>query len=78
MNWALSAPLPDNTQKYPQTCNYGGGDGLFGPENSVKISDITDGTSNTFMFGEMSRFRNEPAGSFFNFGNVAGQWCGPP
>jgi prepilin-type N-terminal cleavage/methylation domain-containing protein/prepilin-type processing-associated H-X9-DG protein len=77
-NWALTAGLPDPKSPYASTCNYGGGDGMFGPEGSVRLSAITDGTSNTFLFGEMSRFRNEPAGSNFNFGNVTYDFVGPP
>jgi len=68
----------DPTAQYASTCNYGGGDGMFAPEESVRISGITDGTSNTFLFGEMSRFKNEPAGSNFNFGNVTSSFVGPP
>src|SRR5207248_3522531 len=77
-NWAIAAALPDLKAPYASTCNYGGGDGMFAPEESVRISGITDGTSNTFLFGEMSRFKNEPAGSNFNFGNVTWSFVGPP
>ena len=73
-NWALSASLPDTTQPYAQNCNYGGGDGMFMPESVVRIQGVTDGTSNTFLFGEMSRFKNEPASSGFYFSNVVGAW----
>ena len=34
--------------------------------------------SNTFLFGEMSRFKDEPGGSQFNFGNTTGAFVGPP
>ncbi len=61
-NWALAA-YPDPNQPYYSTCNWGGSDGMFGPEQSVKISAVTDGLSNTLFFGEQSQFRNEPAGS---------------
>jgi prepilin-type N-terminal cleavage/methylation domain-containing protein/prepilin-type processing-associated H-X9-DG protein len=77
-NWATTFPFPDPKAQYANTCNYGGGDGMFGPEGCVKIQGVTDGTSNTFLFGEMSRFRNEPAGSTFYFSNIAGYWIGPP
>jgi prepilin-type N-terminal cleavage/methylation domain-containing protein/prepilin-type processing-associated H-X9-DG protein len=77
-SWTASSTLPDPKAPYVSTCNYGGGDGMFGPENSVRVSAVTDGLSNTFLFGEMSRFRNEPAGSNFNFGNVTGTFVGPP
>ena len=72
-NWAVAA-FPDPGQPYYQACNYGGGDGMFGPESSVKIAAVTDGTSNTFFFGEMSRFKNEPPGSSFYFSNFVGAW----
>ena len=42
------------------------------------MADGKTGTSNTFLFGEVSRFRNEPANSYFNFGNVTGTFQGPP
>jgi prepilin-type N-terminal cleavage/methylation domain-containing protein/prepilin-type processing-associated H-X9-DG protein len=77
-NWAISGSLPDPKAPFASTCNFGGGDGMFGPEESVRIAAITDGTSNTFLFGEMSRFKNEPAGSNFNFGNVTWDFVGPP
>jgi len=69
VNWANSAP-PDLTAPYSSTCNYGGSDGMFGPESATKIADVNDGLSNTFMFGEMSRYPDEPA-SPFSFGNIA-------
>ena len=39
---------------------------------------MTDGLSNTFFFGEMSRFRNEPAGFEFHVQHIVGFWVGPP
>jgi prepilin-type N-terminal cleavage/methylation domain-containing protein/prepilin-type processing-associated H-X9-DG protein len=72
-NWAVSA-FPDPGQPYYQNCNYGGGDGMFGPESVVKISQVTDGTSNTFFFGEMSKYKNEPGNESFQFSNVVGAW----
>ena len=75
-NWAVAA-FPDPGQPYYQACNYGGGDGMFMPESVVKISNVTDGTSNTFLFGEMSRFKNEPANSTFYFSNFVGRWANP-
>ena len=75
-NWAVAA-FPDPGQPYYQNCNYGGGDGMFMPESVVKISNVTDGTSNTFLFGEMSRFKNEPGNSAFYFSNAVGAWADP-
>lgn len=65
-NWAVTA-FPDPGQPYAQACNSGGGDGMFMPSSVVPISGVTDGTSNTFLFGEMTRFPNEPGASQFQF-----------
>ena len=72
-NWALAGPLPDTTQQYASTCNYGGGDGAFMPESVTRIADFSDGTSNTFFFGEMSRFPTEPA-NIFQFMTLTSAW----
>ncbi len=61
--WGVT--YPDPAQPYYQSCNYGGGDGMFMPVASVRIQDVTDGTSNTFLFGETSRFLSEPPSSQF-------------
>jgi prepilin-type processing-associated H-X9-DG protein len=37
---------------------------MFGAEDVVRIQMVTDGTSNTTFFGEMSRFTNEPQDNF--------------
>jgi len=67
-NWANVGPLPDATGQFASTCNSGPGDGIFAPYYAQRISALTDGTSNTLMFGEMSRFINEPAsGWMFNY-----------
>ncbi len=60
--------------QYGNTCGYGGGTGMFMPEGVVKIAAVTDGTSNTFFFGEMSRFPNEPGGSSFMWLNLTAAW----
>jgi prepilin-type N-terminal cleavage/methylation domain-containing protein/prepilin-type processing-associated H-X9-DG protein len=64
VNWAKPNSLlggpPDYTAQYPQTCNSDPGDGMFATQYSVKIGDITDGTSNTFLFGEASRYIGQP------------------
>jgi prepilin-type N-terminal cleavage/methylation domain-containing protein/prepilin-type processing-associated H-X9-DG protein len=72
-NWAVNA-YPDINAPYYSTCNYGGGDGLFMPSSVVKIAMVTDGTSNTFMFGEQSRFKNDPATSQFGWMNLLAAW----
>jgi len=54
---------------YASQCCYGGGTGMFMPESVVKISDVTDGTSNTTFFGEMSRFKQEPP-NLWQFSNM--------
>jgi prepilin-type N-terminal cleavage/methylation domain-containing protein/prepilin-type processing-associated H-X9-DG protein len=83
-NWAL-ASFPDPAQPYYSTCNSGGGDGMFMPSSVVKIANVTDGTSNTFFFGEQSRSLNEPNGSQFYWPNPLAcfidpylSWAGSP
>ena len=60
--------------QYGNTCGYGGGDGMFMPESVVKISGVTDGMSNTFLIGEMSRFPNERGSIPWMWANLAGVW----
>jgi len=76
-NWAIAAPLGSSGQ-YANSCNQGPGDGAFGPDYAQRIAALTDGTSNTLFFGEMTRFINEPGGSNFQFNYAAGWWAGPP
>jgi prepilin-type N-terminal cleavage/methylation domain-containing protein/prepilin-type processing-associated H-X9-DG protein len=76
-NWGNTAP-PDPTGQYASSCNQGPGDGMFAPDYATRISAVSDGLSNTLLFGEMSRFINEPAGSNFQFNYAAGWWTGPP
>jgi prepilin-type N-terminal cleavage/methylation domain-containing protein/prepilin-type processing-associated H-X9-DG protein len=66
-NWAVATP-PDPNAQNPQHCNAALGNGMFGAEDVVRVSSVTDGTSNTTFFGEMSRFKNEP-GDTYNFYN---------
>ncbi len=56
-NWD---PEPINVAK----CYAALGNGMFGAEASVRIAEVTDGTSNTALWGEMSRFRDEPSNRF--------------
>ena len=44
---------PNIWQQYP-------GNGAFDQLKSYKISEFTDGTSNTIMVGEVSRYKNDP------------------
>jgi prepilin-type N-terminal cleavage/methylation domain-containing protein/prepilin-type processing-associated H-X9-DG protein len=67
-NWA-NTTAPDPTAQYYLNCNGDPGDGMFGWQYSVKVAGVTDGLSNTFLFGEVSRFTDEPA-SAFSIGNV--------
>jgi prepilin-type N-terminal cleavage/methylation domain-containing protein/prepilin-type processing-associated H-X9-DG protein len=68
VNWGNTTP-PDPTAPYYQNCNGDPGDGMFGWQASVKIAAVTDGLSNTFLFGEVSRWPNEPS-SPFSIGNI--------
>ncbi len=67
-NWGNTAP-PDPTAPYYQNCNGDPGDGLFGWQCAFRVANVTDGLSNTFLFGEVSRFVDEPA-SPFSIGNI--------
>jgi len=62
--------------QYGSTCGSGGGDGMFMPESVVKISGVTDGMSNTFLIGEMSRFPNEQGSTAlpWMWANLAAAW----
>ena len=73
-NWATGPTYPDPTSPYYSSCNYGGGDGIFGPSTVVKLSGVTDGSSNTLFFGEQARFKNEPANSQFGWVTLAAWW----
>jgi prepilin-type N-terminal cleavage/methylation domain-containing protein/prepilin-type processing-associated H-X9-DG protein len=58
-NWA-STEFPDPSGQQPNKCNAPLGNGMFGAEDVVRISAVTDGTSNTTLFGETSRGKNDP------------------
>jgi prepilin-type N-terminal cleavage/methylation domain-containing protein/prepilin-type processing-associated H-X9-DG protein len=68
INWG-NVPPPDPTAPYYQNCNGDPGDGLFGWQSAFKFAQVTDGLSNTFLFGEVSRFIDEPA-SPYSIGNI--------
>ena len=81
--WGVSMYTNDPAGQYYSTCNFGGGDGMFMPISIVTIAAVTDGTSNTFFFGEQSQFLNEPPGSTFSMEHrrlLVGAWPGkvPP
>ena len=63
--------------QYASQCCWGGGNGMFMPESVVRVADVTDGTSNTTFFGEMSRFRQEPP-NLWMFSNVSAGWGDSP
>jgi len=73
VNWANTAP-PDSTAPYASNCNGDPGDGMFGWQSAFPISQVIDGTSNTFLLGEVSRFKDEPA-SPFSIGNLTIEFC---
>ncbi|WZO99824.1 DUF1559 domain-containing protein [Isosphaeraceae bacterium EP7] len=64
-NWAKTT-FPDPAGEQANKCNAALGNGMFGAESAVSVSGVTDGTSNTTLFGEMSRFKNEQT-TQFNF-----------
>ena len=71
--WTLAGPNSSNR------CGSNDSEGLFGANISYRVAEVTDGTSNTMMFGETSRFKEEEStSSHFNFWNVAAAWAGPP
>jgi prepilin-type N-terminal cleavage/methylation domain-containing protein/prepilin-type processing-associated H-X9-DG protein len=77
LNWSNTGDLPDPTGQYPQICNQAPGDGLYGTNWCHRLASVVDGTSNTFFFGETSRFRDEPPGSSFYTNLIGGWWDGP-
>jgi prepilin-type N-terminal cleavage/methylation domain-containing protein/prepilin-type processing-associated H-X9-DG protein len=71
--WTQANPSASNR------CGANDSEGLFGANISYRVAEVTDGTSNTMMFGETSRFKEEEgSSSHFSFWNVAGAWAGPP
>jgi prepilin-type processing-associated H-X9-DG protein len=51
------------------------GDGMFDADYVYRVSDVTDGLSNTLFIGETSRFTNDPDGTFF-YSWTNDQWWG--
>ncbi|HEY2159620.1 MAG TPA: DUF1559 domain-containing protein [Isosphaeraceae bacterium] len=73
IRWTQAPPNASNR------CGANDSEGLFGANISYRVADVVDGTSNTMMFGETSRFKEEESSnSHFSFWNVAGAWAGPP
>lgn len=54
------------------------GSGILVPNRSVKISDVSDGTTNTMMLGEQSSFARDAAGNQIDLrsSNSHGAWVG--
>ncbi len=69
-NWAQSGP-PDTSAENPQNCNAALGNGMFGGDSVVKVSGVTDGTSNTALFGEAARWQGDTASNYHNWGHVS-------
>ena len=76
-SWALN-PVPDPSQPNYQNCNADGGDGAFGPDIAFRFADFNDGVSNTFLFGEVSRFIQEGNWSNWHFWQYTGNFQPPP
>ena len=71
--WTQAGPNAANR------CGANDSEGLFGANIAYRVADVIDGTSNTMMFGETSRFKEEESTqSFFSFWNVCAAWNGPP
>jgi prepilin-type N-terminal cleavage/methylation domain-containing protein/prepilin-type processing-associated H-X9-DG protein len=62
-NWA-STSFPDPSGPQANKCNAALGNGMFGAEDVVRIGAVTDGTSNTALFGETSRWTDDPTQGF--------------
>jgi prepilin-type N-terminal cleavage/methylation domain-containing protein/prepilin-type processing-associated H-X9-DG protein len=77
ISWSTTGAVPDPAGKHPELCNQVPGDGAFGTNATHRLSAFTDGTSNTLLFGEASRFRDEPGSSIFYLNYIGGWWSGP-
>jgi prepilin-type N-terminal cleavage/methylation domain-containing protein/prepilin-type processing-associated H-X9-DG protein len=69
-NAAVSA-FPDPGAENPSHCNAVLGNGMFGAEAVVRIAGVTDGTSNTALFGEASRFPGDTAQMYHTWHHVS-------
>ena len=69
-NWVNNSGV---ATQYASTGGWGGGDGMFMPEGVVRLSSVTDGTSNTFLFGEMSRFKQDTSNAWM-WSNLTAAW----
>ena len=74
--WSTTGAVPDpmGSTQYMQSWT---GRRHVSSGMAQRIAAVTDGTSNTFFFGEISRFINEPAGSIFMFNYAGGWWRRP-
>jgi prepilin-type N-terminal cleavage/methylation domain-containing protein/prepilin-type processing-associated H-X9-DG protein len=65
-SWGSGPPNADR-------CGSIDSEGFFGQPNiSLKVKDITDGTSNTAAVGEQCHFPGEQASTYYHFGYVVG------
>ncbi|OJW13660.1 MAG: hypothetical protein BGO49_29455 [Planctomycetales bacterium 71-10] len=76
-SWSNTGEASDPTGRHADICNQVPGDGAFGTNATHPLSAFADGTSHTFLFGETSRFRDEPGSSWFYTNFVGGWWDGP-
>jgi prepilin-type N-terminal cleavage/methylation domain-containing protein len=78
----LNTNLPFTGNVFMAISNYPGnggnvsGDGIFAFNSKVRITDITDGTSNTFMVGERSTVSYGPGNATTANNNWAAVWAG--
>ena len=77
LNEAIYNNPPDTKAPNSDKCNAANGNGAFGAEIAFPISAFTDGTSNTALWGEMSRFKNEGP-TAYNFWNFTAAFGGTP
>jgi prepilin-type N-terminal cleavage/methylation domain-containing protein/prepilin-type processing-associated H-X9-DG protein len=67
--WGYPAPGNPNQDR----CGAIDSEGIFGqPSKCLKVSDVTDGTSNSASVGEQCHFPGEQSSTFYHFGYAAG------